>query len=68
MKLDRFSGRLFMIVALVTTYCVMGLILITFAKDISSETKLAIFAAFGPIVQNMAKDYFNRNDREHGGK
>jgi hypothetical protein len=62
MKLTKFSGRLFMVIALVSTYCLMGLMLM-FIDSINSETKVSIFAAIGLIVQTIARDYFNRTDR-----
>lgn len=62
MKLDRFSGRLFLVISMVTTYCAMGITLMII-PTVNNETKVSIFAAIGLIVQSIAKDYFNRTDR-----
>lgn len=62
MNTTNFSGRLFMVISLVFTYCFLAVVL-AFTSGISNETKLAIFAAVGLLVQTICKDYFNRSDR-----
>lgn len=53
------SGRLFMVVAVIFTFCVIGFTIVN--SDVENETKLAVFGTFATIATSIGKDYFNRD-------
>ena len=62
MKVKKFSGRLFMTVAITVTYCFASLVLL-FMPGFTPESKMAVFIALSSIASSISKDYFTRTDR-----
>lgn len=62
MNTKRFSGRLFLTIAIGTTYCVSSLFLL-FVSGLTPESRMGIFLALSTLTTSIVKDYFTRTDR-----
>ena len=60
-----FSGRYFVTVTVVSTYCILILasLLLAIRKLISIDAFLALIGTFALVAQNVITSYFQRNDR-----
>lgn len=53
------SGRLFVVVSVLSTFCLYALLLVL--SDATTEIKLAVFGTLSTLAASIEKDYFNRD-------
>jgi len=65
----QFSGRKFITVAVISTYClvIIASLILTFLKIMSIEVFLALQGGFGGMAMYIVKAYYDDKDRTQNG-